>query len=778
MIRSLLILFAVFLAAIAMAVDGTAGPYHVDLKTDPATVPVGRAKLLIKLTDKSGKPVTGATVKTLAKMPGMVMGEREETAAPQGASGEYVAPAVFAMGGAYEVRISISGPLGAATTSLPLSTGQAAASGGGLPLVPIFVGIALVIAVFLVVRQTRRTGQKLDVRSLFSLNVILSLGLLGLALAIAVWAVNTQRREGAMTPIEAQVMDMNTPAPEGVLPVRLVKVESKPFSASVTYSGQAVGFVEQAVVPRVTGTIISMPYYVGANVKKGQVLARLDTTQLDPMVGEKAAGVATAQQGVSVAAMEYQQMLNGVTQARAEVSMAEGEVAEARAMLEAARQGRGSAESEIAAAQAEVQAMNAELTSAQADANYQGEELKRMRALFDQGAISRDEWQRAQADAAKAEAEVSKAREKVRQAQAGVTSARAGLRRVDAEISAARRKVQQAEAQVRAKQANVRTAQSAADAAKGRIGQSRAEVSEAAAGLRGAAAQRGYAELRAEVDGVITERVISPGVLVNPGQTVLKVAQISPIRLQANVPEADLAKIRAGARVEISRRDSDEEPVVLRVNSVSPAVDANSRTGVVEALYPNRDRKFLPGQFLTMRIFTEDADSSLVVPSDAVQSSEDGDFVWVAEPGMNGEYTVSRTQVKLGGKSGRDAAVVEGLTEGQFVVATPPYGLVAGTRVSSTDNGSVATDIQTIEITEAGYVPPNIKVPANKPFKVTFIRRAAETCGDEVIFPDLNIRKKLPLNEPVTIDLPAMPGGKTLNFACPMNMLKGKAVSQ
>src|SRR6185312_13028050 len=106
----------------------------VDLTTNPAVVPVGKAKLIIKVTDQSGKPVTGAIVKAIAKMPGMVMGEREETAVPGMELGTYTAPAQFAMGGAYEATISISGPQGTGQAVLQLQTGQStAAAGGGVP---------------------------------------------------------------------------------------------------------------------------------------------------------------------------------------------------------------------------------------------------------------------------------------------------------------------------------------------------------------------------------------------------------------------------------------------------------------------------------------------------------------------------------------------------------------------------------------------------------------------------------------------------------------------
>ncbi len=777
--RFILSLLFALLTACSFAIQGSAGPYRIDLRTDPAVIPVGRAKLLIRVTDTSGKPVSGVTVKVLAQMPGMVMGEREETATAAAEPGQYTAPAVFGMAGAYEAKLSLSGPLGTATTSIPLQTGQSAAeSSGGLSTGTLVAGALVVFAIGFVIWQIRRSGQRVNWKSIFSRQVLGAIVLLGGALALAVWAVNSQRRPGAMTPIEAQVMDMNAPAPEGVLPVRLVTVESKPFSETVSYTGQAVGFVEQDVVPRVVGSIVWMPFYVGNKVHKGEVIARLDTTQTDPMVSEKAAGVNTAQQGVGVAAMEYQQALNMVTQARAEVSMAQGEVAEANAMWEAAKQGRGSAEAQVVSAEADVQAMKADLSAAQADQDYQSQEIQRMKSLFDKGAISTDEWQRAQADAQKSHAGVDKAREGVNRAQSGVNAARSELRKADAEIAASRRKVQQAQAQVRAKQANVLTSQSAAAAAKGKIGQSQAGVAEAAAGLRGATTQRGYSELRSEIEGVVTQRVISQGAVVSPGQTILKIAQIDPIRLQANVPEADLARIQIGAIAKVTRRDVKEEPLIAKVSSISPSVDPNSRTGVVEVLVSNLGGKFSPGQFVSMEITIGGNASAVTVPNSAVQTEEGRSYVWVAQAGSNNEFTIARNEVQTATRSGDRVAITSGVMAGQQVVETPPLGLTAGMRVSSVSEPTVETGDQTIEITAAGYSPPSISVPANRAFRVTFIRRDDKTCGTEVIFPDLGIRKVLPLNQPVTIEIPAQPAGKELNFTCPMNMLKGKAVAR
>jgi RND family efflux transporter MFP subunit len=129
---------------------------------------------------------------------------------------------------------------------------------------------------------------------------------------------------------------------------------------------------------------------------------------------------------------------------------------------------------------------------------------------------------------------------------------------------------------------------------------------------------KSYTEIRSLVDGVVTQRLISPGVLVNPGQAILKVSQIHPIRLQANVAESDLENIRIGNRVRVRNMKDPKDVVEARVTSIFPAVDPTARTAIVEALYPNRENRFLPGEYLTMDITTGEQKDALVVPSSAI----------------------------------------------------------------------------------------------------------------------------------------------------------------
>jgi RND family efflux transporter MFP subunit len=339
-------------------------------------------------------------------------------------------------------------------------------------------------------------------------------------------------------------------------------------------------------------------------------------------------------------------------------------------------------------------------------------------------------------------------------------------------VSAAQKRVQQSQAEVRAARAAVVSRQKAADAAKRGIAKERAGVAQARAGYQSAAAQKGYAALRAEVDAVITARPISPGTLVNPGQTVMKVAQISPIRLQANVPLADLYRVRIGTSATVSV--GEQAGVAARVTSVAPALDPKSRTGVVEVIWPNLDRKFLPGQFVSMRIQVGTQQPGPAVPSEAVQRQAGGKtFVWVAEPTADeGRYTVRRTEVEVGSSDGRRVAVASGLRGGEKVLVSGGAYLRDGSEVAVE---SARPDGSTVEVLSSGYRPSVVEIPAGRPATLTFIRKTESTCGEEVVFPSLGIKKKLPMGTPVKVQVPAQKPGQ-IDFTCGMKMLQGKVV--
>ncbi len=94
-----------------------------------------------------------------------------------------------------------------------------------------------------------------------------------------------------------------------------------------------------------------------------------------------------------------------------------------------------------------------------------------------------------------------------------------------------------------------------------------------------------------------------------------------------------------------------------------------------------------------------------------------------------------------------------------------------------TSNIEVPQDAYKIVVSKDGFTPNSVEIKSKQFTKLAFLRIDNENCANEVVFPTLNIKKKLPLNELVLIDLPKDFAGE-LNFACGMDMLKGKVITQ
>ncbi|HVS33620.1 MAG TPA: cupredoxin domain-containing protein [Thermoanaerobaculia bacterium] len=87
--------------------------------------------------------------------------------------------------------------------------------------------------------------------------------------------------------------------------------------------------------------------------------------------------------------------------------------------------------------------------------------------------------------------------------------------------------------------------------------------------------------------------------------------------------------------------------------------------------------------------------------------------------------------------------------------------------------------VQTVDIRISGgeYQPASITVAKGQPVRLNFTRDEKPTCGDVVVFPALNIRKEIPVNQVVSIDLNPTEAGE-LKFVCGMDMMKGTVVVQ
>jgi plastocyanin domain-containing protein len=85
---------------------------------------------------------------------------------------------------------------------------------------------------------------------------------------------------------------------------------------------------------------------------------------------------------------------------------------------------------------------------------------------------------------------------------------------------------------------------------------------------------------------------------------------------------------------------------------------------------------------------------------------------------------------------------------------------------------------QTKVIVDAkGFTPSQVKVEKGKPASLVFVRTSDSTCAKQVVFPELKIEKELPLNSPVSVEIPTSEA-RTLTFQCGMAMFKSAVLIQ
>jgi plastocyanin domain-containing protein len=82
-----------------------------------------------------------------------------------------------------------------------------------------------------------------------------------------------------------------------------------------------------------------------------------------------------------------------------------------------------------------------------------------------------------------------------------------------------------------------------------------------------------------------------------------------------------------------------------------------------------------------------------------------------------------------------------------------------------------------ITVDAVGYHPAEATAPAGKPVRLTVTRTSEDLCGEEIVVPSAKIKKTLPLNQPVSIDL-TMPESGKLAFACGMDMMRGALIAE
>lgn len=239
--------------------------------------------------------------------------------------------------------------------------------------------------------------------------------------------------------------------------------------------------------------------------------------------------------------------------------------------------------------------------------------------------------------------------------------------------------VQRREAEYKAAVAAQRSAEVAVTAAENRLhllGMSQAAVD---AFLKtGEVAPR--QTIRAPIDGQVIEREITIGELVGPDREQMMVlADLATVWVLADVPEANLREVAAGAAVWVRVGPSDAVPITGQVAYISPKVDANTRSAQVRIEVSTKDIAIKPGMFAQVEIVTGAADKGVTpvvaIPEVAVQTVDGAAVVFVPVPGEANAFV--KRVVTVGKPVGGMVAVLSGLAEGERFVAAGSFILKA-----------------------------------------------------------------------------------------------------
>ena len=155
-----------------------------------------------------------------------------------------------------------------------------------------------------------------------------------------------------------------------------------------------------------------------------------------------------------------------------------------------------------------------------------------------------------------------------------------------------------------------------------------------------------YAVIPSPIDGFVSERTADLGEYVSPQQKVATVVRTNPLRIRIDIPEQAIPEVRVGQSVSITTSAWPDKNFSGRVARIAPNVSATSRTLTVEAEVENSGGALKPGQFATVRILQERAESAVLIPSRAVITEAGVSRVFVIKDGHAEQRLVQTGQTE------------------------------------------------------------------------------------------------------------------------------------
>ena len=179
-----------------------------------------------------------------------------------------------------------------------------------------------------------------------------------------------------------------------------------------------------------------------------------------------------------------------------------------------------------------------------------------------------------------------------------------------------------------------------------------------------------YTQIRAPIDGVISERYLKLGNTIRTGDPVFRVTSLDPLVAYMFVPEREFRQIAAGQPVQINIDALPGAPLAASVTRISPIVDPATGTFKITIEMHGAEQRIKPGMFGRMSIVYDKHEKVLQIPRSAIIETATGKSVFVVENEVG-----KRKKVETGFSSSGMIEITSGLTDGERVIIVGHVGL-------------------------------------------------------------------------------------------------------